>query len=155
MRRKTSRSLKRRGRNEAAEARLRRGCKAFQVVRGQEQETSAKRWTHTDWLRWRGSRPQERKFNSVVALTEAAADKRPGRCSKCSERELKFTRGSQACWQQRDGDRAGRRRRPSREAKGHGRCREPESCYPRSSYPEGPDNPERDTQRRKLQRREP
>ncbi len=75
VRRKTSRSLKRRGRNEAAEARLRRGWKAFQVVRGQEQETPVTRWTHTDWLRWRGSRPQERKFNSAVALTEAAADK--------------------------------------------------------------------------------
>lgn len=74
MRSKTSRPSKRRGRNEAAEARLRRGCEEFSVASGREQEASVTRWTHTDWLRWRGKKPQERKFNSAVALTEAAAD---------------------------------------------------------------------------------
>lgn len=148
MRRKTSRSLKRRGRNEAAEARLWRRCREFSVASGREQRASVKRWTHTKRSRWRGSKPQERKFESAVALTEAAADKDRASARRCSERELKFTRGIQPCCLQRGRDRAGKRRRPSREAKGHGRCREPESCYPRSSYPEGPDHPERDTRQR-------
>lgn len=74
MRSKTSRSSKRRGRNEAAEARLRRGCREFSVASGRERRASVTRWTHTDWLRWRGTEPQERKFDSVVALTEAVAD---------------------------------------------------------------------------------